>query len=84
RASRAGTGLRIVVEDTGPGFERSRRLSRNGIGLGLENVRRRLELCYGPAASLEIESGETGSKVAFVVPEMFASAESLPQTAVEV
>jgi two-component system, LytTR family, sensor kinase len=51
--------LRIRVSDSGPGFAPQ---SRNGVGL--ENVRRRLELSYGGAARLEI----LGSAVSIEIP----------------
>jgi two-component system LytT family sensor kinase len=66
-------GLRITVEDTGVGFEESGKYSssgagQEGTGVGLENVRRRLALCYGAAAALEIQSTGAGSVVTFFVP----------------
>lgn len=50
--------LCLCVEDTGPGFTQT---SAAGAGVGLDNVRQRLQLRYGPEAKLEIkrESGET-------------------------
>jgi two-component system, LytTR family, sensor kinase len=63
-----GLGLRVTVEDTGIGFEESGKYSRNGSGVGLENVRRRLALCYGQAAALEIQSTAAGSRVTFFIP----------------
>jgi hypothetical protein len=41
--------LEVTVSDNGPGFG-----ERQGTGVGLENVTRRLELSYGAAARLEI------------------------------
>jgi two-component system LytT family sensor kinase len=64
-------GLRITVEDTGVGFEESSKHSGErgkGAGVGLENVRRRLLLCYGTAAALEIQSTGSGSVVSFFIP----------------
>jgi hypothetical protein len=60
-------GLRIAVTDSGPGFG-VRRESRDGCGVGLENVSRRLSLCYGPEARVVIESRPDGSKVSFFAP----------------
>jgi LytS/YehU family sensor histidine kinase len=60
--------MRICVEDTGVGFDKSPRPSSGGIGIGLENVRRRLLLSYGPEAELEIRTDRDGTIVSFVVP----------------
>jgi len=66
--------LRITVRDTGVGFT----AGAVKPGVGLDNVRRRLELCYGPAARLEIEPaslearipepGRMGFAVSFSIP----------------
>ena len=69
RAEKVPAGLRITVQDTGVGLERSRAQSQTGTGLGLENVRRRLELCYGSAAALEIQSSGSGTTVTFLIPD---------------
>jgi hypothetical protein len=58
-------GLSIRVEDTGPGFD-ARNDGREG--LGLNNVERRLQLCYGGRAALEVTTGPDGAAVAFTVP----------------
>ena len=57
--------LRISVEDDGPGFAAP---SKDGNGHGLENVRRRLRLCYGEAARLEIDSSAEGARVDLEAP----------------
>ena len=63
-ARRNATGsLEIRVWDTGSGFAKP-----GEGGIGLENVARRLELCYGPGTRLEIESGSGGTAVSFAVP----------------
>ena len=54
--------LRIAVEDNGGGFSGKRR------GIGLENVAKRMELCYGPAARLDVESSAAGSTVRLSLP----------------
>jgi len=68
-AEKVSDGLRITVEDTGVGFERSQSRPQAGMGLGLENVRRRLSLCYGPSAELQIRSTEAKTAVSFLVPD---------------
>src|SRR5213076_2690967 len=55
--------LRISVRDSGPGFSDTMRS-----GVGLENVERRLDLCYGGEASLTIDSGLSGTEVSVRIP----------------
>ena len=59
--------INIIVADTGPGMSGS---SSEGSGskLGLANVTRRLELCYGVSHGLSISSTPAGTKVEFNVP----------------
>jgi signal transduction histidine kinase len=61
-----GDEVLIRVEDTGPGMGRGK--TGSGTGVGLTNVTRRLQLCYGPSADLKIESGPEGTTVSFAVP----------------
>jgi two-component system LytT family sensor kinase len=62
-------GVRVSVTDTGPGFgSMGSEGSRGGAGVGLDNVSRRLSLCYGPAARVSIESTSAGSRVSFFAP----------------
>jgi hypothetical protein len=62
-------GLRISVTDTGRGFDASGHSdSREGAGVGLDNVGRRLTLCYGPHAQICVESISAGSRVSFFAP----------------
>lgn len=56
-------GLEIRVRDTGAGFAKG-----DSDGIGLENVARRLELCYGAAARMDIQSGADGTEVMLVIP----------------
>ena len=62
-----GSGIRISISDTGPGFDGGTGV-RERIGIGLKNVTRRLQLCYGPDAEVLVESSAAGSRVSFVVP----------------
>ncbi len=62
------SGLLIAIEDTGSGFPAQTQAGHGGLGVGLANVRRRLSLCYGPAAELHIGSSSAGTKVWFLVP----------------
>jgi signal transduction histidine kinase len=64
RASTGSQGeLLVSVRDSGPGFSKS-----NRSGVGLENVERRLELCYGGNAGLTIDSGPSGTEVSVRIP----------------
>ncbi len=71
-----GGALRISVRDSGPGFTTS-----NRAGVGLENVERRLDLCYGGDARLSIESSASGTEVSVRIP--VASGHSASDRAVE-
>lgn len=62
---REGVQVWVEVADSGPGFGVA---ARDGDGVGLENVRQRLRLCYGPGATLEIQSSPAGATVRFAVP----------------
>lgn len=57
----------VVVEvgDTGRGFSPDK---TGGGGVGLENVRRRLRLCYGESAELEVSSQPGATTVRFRIP----------------
>jgi two-component system LytT family sensor kinase len=64
-------GVEIRVRDSGAGFSGVRGDSQSlGTGVGLENVRQRLKLCYGEEVELEIESGPEGTNVGFLIPAM--------------
>ncbi|MBL0161083.1 MAG: histidine kinase [Bryobacterales bacterium] len=58
--------LALRVSDTGPGF--SGTPAHDGAGVGLDNVRQRLRLCYGAAAILEMERCGAETVVGFHAP----------------
>ncbi|MBX9602240.1 MAG: histidine kinase [Bryobacteraceae bacterium] len=64
--AREGGVMRVLVSDTGGGFDPAS--ETHGSGVGLSNVEQRLKLCYGPEFGLTIRSSETGSEVSFAVP----------------
>ncbi len=57
--------LEVTVSDDGPGFPSS---GPRENGQGLENVRRRLRLCYGEQGRLQVQSAAGRTKVGFRVP----------------
>ncbi|MCY3757204.1 MAG: histidine kinase [Acidobacteria bacterium] len=57
--------LEVTVSDDGPGFQSS---GPGESGQGLENVRRRLRLCYGEQGRLQVESTAGRTRVGFRVP----------------
>lgn len=59
----------VIVENTGVEAHRGTRPgSKTGAGVGLANVSRRLELCYGSEATLHIDSNPERTIVQFSVP----------------
>lgn len=62
-ATREVGRLRLAVEDDGEGFP-----ARYEEGMGLSNLRKRLETMYGAEASLRIESSASGSRVTVDLP----------------
>ena len=61
--------LTIMVEDSGPGPKSNASLvGPTGTGVGLANVTRRLQLCFGPDAGVNMEQGDFGTRVQFSVP----------------
>jgi len=45
----------------------------SGAGIGLANVRRRLMLCYGPAAGFNVDAGQGVTRVGFTLPLRFSN-----------
>jgi signal transduction histidine kinase len=62
-ALRQDGAARIRVEDSGVGMS-----TQPGDGMGLENVRRRLQLAYGATASLTLRDAEQGAIADIIVP----------------
>jgi hypothetical protein len=71
-------GVKIEVSDDGGGFQQGERKGTRTGGVGLENVRQRLKLCFGPPADLIIASTDHGCTVSFLIPGHYAFA-ALPQ-----
>jgi two-component system LytT family sensor kinase len=57
--------LRIEVADDGPGFDMAASLH---LGSGLQNVRRRIQLCYHEGSELAVQSSKSETVVGFAVP----------------
>jgi signal transduction histidine kinase len=57
------SGIRIAVEDDGPGFAPG-----DADGTGLRNLRSRLQALYGPDAGLRVRNLSSGANVTFTVP----------------
>ncbi len=60
-----GDSITVSVEDSGGGAKPE---SSPGTGLGLANVTRRLELCYGADAAVHFRTGPDGTRVNFRIP----------------
>jgi LytS/YehU family sensor histidine kinase len=59
RARRNNGSLKLQVDDSGPGFSHESDASENG-GVGLTNVRKRLQTKYGDRAKLAVLQSDTG------------------------
>jgi hypothetical protein len=64
---RSGDAVEVRVSNSGP-FLQVRAEDAPGTGMGLDNVRRRLALCYGPVARLDVDSSSELTSVRFSVP----------------
>ena len=60
--------LQIAVEDTGAGVGNPPQVETGGSGVGMVNVARRLQLCYGVQYGLKVRSSGLGTRVEFAVP----------------
>ncbi|HMF64608.1 MAG TPA: sensor histidine kinase [Edaphobacter sp.] len=84
--------LLVEVEDDGVGMAPERNdaspvsgLVRPGTGIGMRNVRERMDVLYGKLASVEINSRPgRGTKVTLLMPILEAGAEAWPQNGREV
>jgi two-component system, LytTR family, sensor kinase len=65
RARLEQNALHVTVSDTGAGF---RPADGAKAGVGLDNVTRRLQLCYGAESQINIQSDASGSSVSFSIP----------------
>jgi len=72
-AVRAG-GREISVEVSNSGECDPRELAASSSGIGLSNVRRRLALCYGEDARLQVRAADGVTTVGFVLPTQPAPA----------
>jgi len=63
--------LQISVSDSGNGYSSM----STGSGVGLENVARRLDLCYGSQAKLDMASGPEGTQASVTIPVTVAAVE---------
>jgi hypothetical protein len=61
--------LRIAVENSSEGA----RAAETGTGVGLQNVRRRLEICYGPGATLRLTPDAHQTTAEISIPLVAAS-----------
>ena len=64
RAVVGGGSLLVVVENSGSGSAET----KTGAGVGLQNVRRRLEICYGPPAQLALSIGAEWTRAELRIP----------------
>jgi LytS/YehU family sensor histidine kinase len=64
KANRRGEELRISVENSGSG----KPAGSVGTGVGLQNVKRRLEICYGPSSHLALSLTPDAATVELRIP----------------
>jgi len=69
-----GQAVSVEVSNSGEWDRPPGLSSQSSSGIGLTNVRRRLELCYGAAASFDIRAENGVTTVAFVLPAKPAAA----------
>lgn len=76
RIGAEGDAVNVEITNSGP----FRKGPPQGTGVGLANVRRRLELCFGKPGTLDIESADDWTTVRFSVPRLSAAAAATAQT----
>ena len=82
RAVATSEGVHVEVSDDCVGSQASNhRAATSGSGVGLDNVRQRLKLCFGESASLRTEFTELGSTVGFCVPSPNRGDSVMPRVA---
>jgi two-component system LytT family sensor kinase len=64
RVTHGKDDLRVVVENSGSGAN----TETAGTGIGLQNVRRRLEICYGTGARLQLRFDPRNTSVELCIP----------------
>lgn len=70
RARLVEGALTVTVEDSGIPAEAAAVARHSGSGVGLANVTRRLQLCFGPASGVTVRHGPFGTRAEFSVPLM--------------
>jgi hypothetical protein len=63
-----GGRLTVVIEDSGGAEPADAQAVSPGAGVGIPNVSRRLQLCFGPENGVKMSTGPTGTRVEFSVP----------------
>jgi LytS/YehU family sensor histidine kinase len=66
QAKRVGERVCLAIQDDGAGFSKAH--ATNGHGLGLANLRSRLEQLYSAAGELTVDESEAGTSVCVTVP----------------
>jgi two-component system, LytTR family, sensor kinase len=72
--------LHVAVKDTGAGFGAQHSGTGPKSGVGLDNVNRRLQLCYGSETRLTVRSDRAGSSVSFAIPVTQGMATQEPES----
>jgi LytS/YehU family sensor histidine kinase len=70
QARRAGANLQLLVENTGSWVDPSASSRDQGMGIGIGNLRRRLQLLYGERASLTYEHSPEWVRAMVTLPIM--------------